>query len=140
MILLIGLTGLAFAFVILWFAWPDPDGARPGDIKESDLLPLTKRTTPSHVLDVWAGMAETEYIPAARPGCEHMCRDDMPNNWVAWIATCLKCGEKFHFTRKRVCANCDRPFVPALATDEICDHCIAVGHGQIRAGRFVATN
>lgn len=37
MILVYGLTGLAFAFVLMWRFWPDPEAAQPGDIKESDL-------------------------------------------------------------------------------------------------------
>lgn len=58
--ILVALAILALGGWFLWQLIPDPDAARPGDIKESDLLPLTKRTTPSHVSDVWAGMAEVE--------------------------------------------------------------------------------
>lgn len=72
MILVYGLLGLAIAFVVLWRFWPDPEAAGPRDIREDDLLPLTKRDQPSHVLDVWAGMAELEFVPPTRRG-----RDDL---------------------------------------------------------------
>ena len=84
MILVYGLTGLAFAFVLLWFAWPDL--CYTGDDEPDDLPalgesidraialaaalpaeePLTKRTTPSRVAEVWGSMAEREYIPGRR--------------------------------------------------------------------------
>lgn len=74
MILVYGLLGLSFAFVVFWYLWPDPDAAGPRDIREDDLLPLTKRDQPSHVLDVWAGMAEVEFVPPTR-----RARDDLPS-------------------------------------------------------------
>lgn len=72
------ITIVSLSFVILWFVIPDmchtedEDLPALGDSIDRAIAlaaslpdePLTKRTTPSHVVDVWAGMAEVEYIPA----------------------------------------------------------------------------
>lgn len=106
MILVYGLTGFAFAFVLMWRFWPDPDAARAGDIKESDLLPLTKRDTPSHVADGWRddltsisdSIDRAIALAASLPG-EGGEGDGVgqlpPRGWAAWTATCIKCGDPF---------------------------------------------
>lgn len=94
--LLLAICILGLGFGLCWFLIPDPDGGREDDdlpalgdsidraIALAAALPpevlldskekvmamgeryLTKRTTPSHVTEVWGDMAEIEYTPEVK--------------------------------------------------------------------------
>lgn len=115
MILIAVIALFSVAFMVLWFVWPEPDAeelpalgdsidraiALAAALPDDDDVFTTKRTVPSHIVDIWAGLAEVQWAPP------------------------------------RACANCDALFATDNDLDEICGNCVAVGHGQIRAGRFV---